>query len=113
MFQLSELSETVESLVKKVAALEKENAALRESSCRCEEKGTKGNPIEIVDSDGVLFKSAEEDEVVPTIPAQVLPAMSGQRCCPCIPFASHHLYPSVSPDDGAARTISSVRSHST
>ena len=108
VFQLSELSETVESLVKKVSSLEKENASLRESQCRCEE-GTKENPIEIVDSDGVPFESAEEDEVLPTVPAQVLPAMSGQRCHPCIPFASHELDPSLSPDDGATHTVSRIR----
>ena len=88
VFQFSELSETVESLVKRVSSLEKENAALRESVCRCEERGTKENLIEIVDSDGVPYESAEEDEVLPTVPAQVLPAVSGQRCRPRIPFAS-------------------------
>ena len=110
IFQLSELSETVESLTKRVSALEKENTSLRELVCRCEEKGTKENPIEIVDSDGVPYESAEEDEVLPTVPAQVLPAMSGQRCHSQIPFASHHLYPSLSPADGATRTILRIRS---
>ena len=34
IFQLSEMSETVESLAKKVEALEKENASLREGGMR-------------------------------------------------------------------------------
>ena len=37
IFQLSEVSETIESLSKRVAALEKENAELKESVCHCEE----------------------------------------------------------------------------
>ena len=105
IFQLSELSETIESLTKRVSLLEKENASLRESVCRCEEQGTKENLI-VVDSDGVPYESAEEEEVLPTVPPQVLPAVSGQRCRPRIPFTSRALYPSISPDDGASRTIS-------
>ena len=56
IFQLSELSEAVESLTKRVSVLEKENSALRESVCHCGE-GTKENLI-IVDSDGVPYESA-------------------------------------------------------
>ena len=107
IFQLSELSETIESLTKRVSVLEKENSSLRESVCRCEEKGTKENPI-LVDSDGVPYESAEEDEVIPTVPPQVLPAVSGQRCKPHVPLASRHLYPSLSPADGASRTVSRI-----
>ena len=107
VFQLSELSETMESLAKRVSVLEKENALLRESVCRCEEQGTKENLI-VVDSDGVPFELAEEDEVLPTVPPQVLPAVSGQRCRPRVPFASRHLYPSLSPVDGVTRTISRI-----
>ena len=103
VFQLSELSETIKSLTKRVSALEKENLSLKASVGQCEE-GTKENPI-VVDSDGVPYESAEEDEVIPTVPPQVLPAVSGQRCCPRVPFASHHLYPSISPADGATRTV--------
>ena len=62
-----------------------------------------------MDSDGVPYESAEEDEVIPTVPAQVLPAMSGQCCRPRVPFASCHLYPSLSPADGASHTVSQIR----
>ena len=110
VFQLSELSETVESLVKRVSSLEKENSELRESRCRCEEQGSRENPIEIVDSEGVPYELAEEDEVLPTVPSQVLPAVSGQRCRPSVPFASRLHYPSVSPADGVTRTVSRIRS---
>ena len=67
ILQLSELSETVESLTKRVSNLERENTVLRESVCRCDEWGTKENPI-VVDSDGVPYESAEEEEVIPTVP---------------------------------------------
>ena len=110
IFQLSELSETVDKLMKRVSALEHENTSLRESVCCCgEEQGTKENPIG-VDSDGVPYESAEEDEVLPTVPSQVLPAVSGQRCRPRVPFASRLYYPSISPADGATRTVSRIRS---
>ena len=107
IFQLSELSETIESLTKRVSSLEKENTFLRESVCRCDEKGTKENPI-VVDSDGVPYESAEEDVALPTVPSQVLPAVSGQRCRPRVPLASRHFYPSLSPADGASRTVSRI-----
>ena len=71
VFQLSELSETVESLVKKVSALEKENAELREARGRCGE-GSKENPIEIVDSDGVPYESAEEEDPALVLHEEVL-----------------------------------------
>ena len=76
--------------------------------CRCDEKGTKENPI-VVDSDGVPYETAEEDKALPTVPPQVLPAVSGQRCKPRIPLASRHLYPSLSPADGVTRTVSQIR----
>ena len=80
---------------------------MRELVCRCEEQGTKDNPI-VVDSDGVPYESAEEGEVLPTVPSQVLPAVSGQRCRPQVPFASRHLFPSISPANGASRTVSRI-----
>ena len=49
--------------------LEEENSKLRELLCRCE-RGSKENPIEAMDSKlGLPFKSAEEDKVLPPVPA--------------------------------------------
>ena len=107
VFQISELLETVESLAKRVLLLEQENASLRELVCCGDEKGTKANPIEVVDSNRVPYELAEE--VLPTVPPRVLSAVSGQRCRPRIPFASQELYPSLSPDNSATRTISRIR----
>ena len=109
IFQLSELSETIESLVKWVSALEKENSKLRELVCRCDDKGSKENPIEVEDSNtGLSYDSTEGEEVLPTVLPQVLPTVSGQRCRPHIPFASRALYPSLSPDNGATRSLSRI-----
>ena len=77
MVQLSELSETVETLVKRASALEKENAKLWKQACQCEE-GTKERLIEVEDSDvGLEYVSAKESRVPSPVPAQVLPAVSG------------------------------------
>ena len=89
--------------------MEKENSELRESVCCCEEQDTKENPIEIKDSKtGLPYMSDDEDEVLPMVPAKVLPAMSSQHCLPHVSFASCHLYPSISLADGAIHTVLSI-----